>query len=221
MGRKAINLLGEEFGKLKVLSRAGTNETYGATWNCLCECGRMCVVSTRFLRKGFRKTCGNHTSKDKGKWLEKRIRARIYKQWVLLIDRCERPINPAYHRYGGRGIKVCERWHDFELFYNDTKELRGRGLSLDRIDNDGDYKPDNCQFVNRHAQNRNKSDNRNIECNGETHCLTDWASMLGMSRSTLRNRLALGWSIEDALTKPVATRKNHRGTAMDAVLLHG
>lgn len=127
--------------------------------------------------------------------------------------RCNNPKSKAYHRYGGRGIEVCPEWsNSFRLFekwalengYNDS-------LTLDRIDNNKGYSPENCRFVTYTQNNQNRRDNVFLEFNGESHCLTEWSRIVGISQSVLSNRLKRGWSIEKALTFPVDHRKTRWG----------
>lgn len=126
--------------------------------------------------------------------------------WQAMMARCYQPSAPRYNRYGARGIVVCDRWHDFKNFLEDMGE-RPRGLTIDRIDNDGNYEPDNCRWASAQTQARNRSNNRLLTYKGKTQCITAWASEIGLNRTTLRKRLDLGWSLEKALT----TRKLENG----------
>jgi hypothetical protein len=120
--------------------------------------------------------------------------------------RCGNPKDKAYARYGGRGIIVCPAWvQSFPLFLTDMGE-RTEGMEIDRIDNDGPYCPFNCRWASRKQQMRNTSRTRMITLNGETLCLVDWAARMSISVSRVCNRLALGWSVERALTEPAHKR---------------
>jgi hypothetical protein len=119
-----------------------------------------------------------------------------------MLRRCTTPTNPSYPSYGGRGVKVCDRWKDsFENFLADMGP-RPEGCSLDRIDNDGNYTPENCRWSTRREQNRNTQRTRMLThpVTGVTRCLKDWARTLGITHSTLRERLARGWTLDRALT---------------------
>jgi hypothetical protein len=116
-----------------------------------------------------------------------------------MIQRCTNPNNPRYARYGGRGIAVCERWRSFESFLQDMGP-RPEGKTLDRVNVDGDYEPGNCRWATPAEQNRNMKRNRVLEWNGRSLCVCDWAKQLGISPITLRSRLRLGWTVEQALT---------------------
>jgi hypothetical protein len=117
-------------------------------------------------------------------------------------NRCGNPNEPAYKNYGNRGITVCEAWsNSFESFYNwATANGYQDGLEIDRINNDGIYSPDNCQWVTRKENCRNRSTNVVIEFNGRTACLTEHCEALGLKYSTVYDRIRLGWNINDALT---------------------
>lgn len=119
--------------------------------------------------------------------------------WGQMMARCYDPEHPKYHRYGARGIRVCDRWICYRLFALDMGE-RPKGMTLNRINNDGAYCPENCEWASAKTQNRNRGNNRIIEFDGKSQCLTAWAEEIGMTREALRNRLNKGWSVEDALT---------------------
>ena len=119
--------------------------------------------------------------------------------WQAMMMRCYHPSSHKYPRYGGRGISVCDRWHDFDRFLEDMGP-RPAGCTLDRVNNDGDYCPENCRWADAIIQNRNRSDNRLISFRGRTQCLTAWAEEIGLNRTTLRKRIDMGWPIEKALT---------------------
>lgn len=124
---------------------------------------------------------------------------RIYQAWQNMKSRCMKPSNNRYHRYGGRGIKVCERWLSFENFYEDMGDCGD--LTLDRIGNNGHYEPDNCQWVPMSDQGKKTSRIRYLTYNGETFSLSEWARRIGVRGSTLSMRLnAYGWSIDRALS---------------------
>lgn len=114
-------------------------------------------------------------------------------------QRCSNPKATGYCNYGGRGIKVCERWMSFKNFITDMGEPP-EGMSLERIDNDGNYEPNNCKWGTRPDQARNRRSNKLLMYKGQILCAKDWSKKLGLSYSTLQWRLNSGWSIADALT---------------------
>ena len=124
-------------------------------------------------------------------------------RWVKMLSRCEDPENLSYVDYGGRGIKVCKDWHDFNKFYSWCIDNGIQSdLFLDRIDNDGDYSPSNCRFVTRKQNNNNKSNNTYLTAFGETKTLSEWTDdkRCKVEYSTLQRRLRLGWHSEDAIS---------------------
>lgn len=126
-----------------------------------------------------------------------------YSAWTAMMRRCYTPSVPNFERWGGRGIRVCERWRDFRNFLADMGP-RPTGLSLDRINNDGNYEPGNCRWATREQQGRNTATTRNITFAGKTQCLSDWAAEVGITPHGLYYRLQRGWPLERALTERVA-----------------
>jgi len=125
----------------------------------------------------------------------------LFDVWGNMVGRCTNEKNPRYNGYGGRGIKVCERWRKFKNFEEDMLESYKKGLQLDRIDNDGDYCPENCKWSTPKEQSNNRRDNFNVTYNGLTMTIPRWARKLGIKRSTLGMRIyKYGWSIEKSLT---------------------
>lgn len=133
-----------------------------------------------------------------------------YNAWINIKARCYNINNPRYASYGGRGIKVCEKWkHSFDNFLTDMGERPSDKHSIDRIDNDGDYTPENCRWATMTRQQNNKKDNTYLTHNGMTLSLADWARKVGINQVTLSARLTKrGWSVEKALSTPV---KNNHG----------
>jgi len=130
-------------------------------------------------------------------------KSRTYKIWHAMRARCKYPSQENYHLYGGRGISVCVRWLDFASFVEDMGECPP-GMTLDRINPDGDYTKDNCRWTDAKQQARNRRNNRLLEHHGKKQTLAEWAEELGISRSVLNQRLnAYGWSTEKALSTPV------------------
>jgi hypothetical protein len=138
----------------------------------------------------------------KFKWGEK-TKHPLYWTWRGMLLRCSSKHSAHYSKYSGRGISVCHRWRSFENFLHDMGD-RPDGMTLDRINNDGNYEPGNCQWASKRAQSRNRRNIRPLTLRGETKLLTDWASEMGIRPSTLSMRIdKYGWSIEKALTTPI------------------
>lgn len=142
---------------------------------------------------------------------------REYSIWRSMRNRCYIPTVPAYRRYGGRGITLCDRWREsFWSFYADMGDAPP-GMSIDRIDNDGPYSPENCRWASPKTQSRNRGSNRLITYNGITLCLTEWAERVGLSWDLVQGRLNRGWSEHDALTTP----KRDKRPALEPITWNG
>jgi hypothetical protein len=127
----------------------------------------------------------------------------IYAVWRGMWERCTKPDARSYKNYGGRGIKVCERWESFDNFLSDMGE-RPPLHTIERIDNDGDYEPGNCRWATRKEQNRNKRQNRLIEHDGVVMCLVEWAERFGLRSDALRRRMDVqGMSFAEAISAPM------------------
>jgi hypothetical protein len=124
--------------------------------------------------------------------------------WQGMLARCSNPNATGYHRYGGRGIKVCDRWkYSFSNFYEDMGD-KPEGYTLERINNDGDYEPENCRWDSFKEQMRNRSNNVNVTYKGRTQCISAWEEEFGFSHGTVWNRIyTYGWSVEKAISTPV------------------
>jgi hypothetical protein len=126
---------------------------------------------------------------------------RIYRAWVDMRRRCLNPKRSDYSYYGGRGIAICDRWSVFVNFLNDLGEPK-QGMTLDRIDVNGNYSPENCRWATRKQQSQNTRKTRNITYNGKTQCVTEWEKELGFKPVAITMRLKRGWSVEKALETP-------------------
>lgn len=138
--------------------------------------------------------------------------SRLYGIWLQMKNRCYNLKTERYPDYGGRGITICNEWKDdFKAFY-DWAMSHGyqENLTIDRINNDGNYEPSNCRWITRERQAINKRNNHNITFNGETHCYAEWARITGIPRHAIVNRIAhYGWSIDRALTTPLCNQGRH------------
>lgn len=206
MGR-VIDLKGRRFGRLTVIEEAGRSKDRHVLWLCKCDCGNKCIVPSNSLKKGDTQSCGC-LYKEQQK-IPKSIKhgmskSRIYQEWIDMRNRCVNKNVKCYHNYGGRGITVCEEWRDFQAFY-DWAMANGYtdDLTLDRIDNNGPYSPENCRWVTYKEQGNNTSRNHCITHKGKTQTISQWADELNMKYSTLYARLSSGWSIERALSEPL------------------
>ena len=188
--------------------RDGDNKTM--YWRCRCECGRECIVRGYLVRSGMSRSCGClGTRPNQDVELDaKRVKAKLHNVFRAMHNRCENSNDQRYHRYGARGVKVCDEWSTFQSFYNwALSNGYAEGLTIDRIENDKDYTPDNCRWVSNEVQARNKEDTVRVEVNGESHTLEEWATITGMKRATLANRYYSGWDAD----RIVKTPKLHNG----------
>lgn len=181
-----------------------------AHWWCECECGvRKTVAATAVMRtKNPVRSCG--CLAEEVRTTHGQTYTKTYAAWKAMRQRCENPNRIGHKRYGGRGIKVCDRWLVFENFLADMKE-KPRGTTLERLDNDRGYEPGNCEWKSYHAQSRNKSSNRFITYQNRTQCRADWAKEKGLNPSTLLQRLQRGWTIAEALETPPQAGHSRNG----------
>lgn len=208
---KVIDLTGQVFGRLTVIEYVGSDKHRNSLWRCVCACGAERVVTRHALVQGLTKSCGcwnRDRIREQGKRNVKHghnrrgHRTSEYGIWASMKRRCTDPKHPAYPRYGGRGIKVCDRWmNSFEAFLEDMGLRPGPGYTIERIDNDKGYEPGNCRWATVAEQQKNRSDNRWIEYEGEKLTLTDWARKLGVRSSTLYRWLKKGFTMQDVVEK--------------------
>lgn len=213
MRRKEINI-GDRFGKLTIIHEVEPNVTPCGTiqrkFLCKCDCGNQVVRNMQTLLKGAKTSCGCNKTSYIQKYFKKESKSFLYSTWSGMRQRCNNPNSASYSRYGGRGISVCDEWDkDFFAFEKWAKENGAKkGLTIDRINNDGNYCPDNCRWVDLRTQANNKRTNRIIEYNGESHTTIEWARITGIQEGTIRSRLRYGYSIGQALGYEEYRRKN-------------
>lgn len=211
-----FDLTGQRFSDLLVLEHAGKNKHGVSMWKCRCICGAEIVAQSMLLKNGNVKSCGCRRKRIQHPMLTHGMsKTPVYRVYRTMMNRCYRPEVESYKRYGARGIKVVERWHAFENFMEDMGP-RPEGGTIERRDNDGDYGPHNCIWASREVQNSNKSNNRLITAHGETKTLAQWTKLLGCTSGAILNRLAVGWSENDAVSVPIPERPNAKLTVEQA-----
>lgn len=198
------------FGRLTVGSLGPSTKHGKRRWHCVCECGAKVLVVGAQLTSGHTTSCGcfardlARTTKLK----HGRAGTPEYHAWWNMIARCTNPENAYYRDYGGRGIRVCERWlNSFESFLEDVGERPGVGYSLDRYpDQNGNYEPENVRWATANQQCRNLRTNVLLTLNGKSATAAEWAEITGLSAITIATRRKRGWSDERALTTPAQRR---------------
>lgn len=205
---KLNDLSGKRFGELVVVERDISKK--GTYWRCKCSCGNMTSVKSSNLTNDSVKSCGclrhrphqtHHLSKHP-----------LYNVWYHMKRRCYDPKHPFYKNYGARGISICDEWHDFENFYKWAMDNGyEKGLSIDRIDNDGEYSPENCRLVKMDVQANNRSSCRMFTYNGKTQNLMQWCKELGLNYKRVYSRVFRNnWDFERAITEPLDERYQER-----------
>lgn len=202
---KAIDITGQKFGRLTALKLHHIKKYSRSThryWECQCECGNKCFVAQNQLTSGKTQSCGclqNEYFKSK----HNLHNTRLYNIWCNIKARCTNPKHPNYNTYGNKGIIICDEWKtNFLSFYNwAVKNGYKDNLTIDRINVNGNYEPDNCRWVTRKVQGINRNTSKFITYNNKTLCITEWADLYNINRATLSWRLNHGWNIEEALNK--------------------
>lgn len=210
---KFIDLTGQRFGRLVALEHFRKNgRTY---WHCRCDCGNETDVEAYNLKK-ITRSCGC-IKKEKCAKMGKACRkhgmhhTRLYIIWTGMKARCTNPNAANYADYGGRGISVCDEWKTFEPFLRfATANGYHDSLTIDRIDVNGNYEPENVRFISNYEQQSNRRNNHLIIYNGQEKTLTQWANTTGIGIKTLQQRLSHGWTIEEALTIPAGGKRPNK-----------
>lgn len=217
MSKRAHNfkdLTGKRFGRYLVIKfhsfyhPPSVPKKRASKWLCRCDCGNRRVVMAANLNKGTHSnSCGCISAERIVKQSTthgfggRKTRHPLHRIWGAIIQRCTNPNSEAYHCYGGRGIKVCKRWRKFENFFSDMSSGWRSGLSVDRINNNGNYTPSNCRWATPSEQCNNTRRNRFVEFQGRRLTVTQWSKIIGINVSSMLLRLE-AWPLEKALTTP-------------------
>lgn len=201
-----IDRTGRKYGRLTAVRRVENDKHGNAQWECLCNCGAVVIVDSCRLATGNTNSCGCLSRELSSARLTERStthglsNTRTYKVWAGMRKRCRNPNDIAYCYYGGRGIKVCERWMKFENFLADMGEVP-EGMSIERLDVNGDYCPENCVWLPNSEQRKNVRNNVHVVYEGEKMILADFARKIGRHPSRVSGWLKKGFTPEQMLTK--------------------
>lgn len=196
-----LDLLNQRYGKLTVIEFIRKEGRY-VYWKCKCDCGNYKIVKGEDLRRKHTLSCGCLKHKSPPNTTHNMSKTRLYIIWQDMKKRCSNPNLYEYKNYGGRGITVCHEWKSSFIDFRDWALENGYrdDLTIDRIDVNGNYEPDNCRWITKKEQNYNRRNNRIFEYNGKRQTVTQWAEEYSISLSKIYYRLKLGWSFEKIIT---------------------
>jgi|GEM_PF-1079572 len=203
IGRKPLELTGKTFNGIRVIKRYGSIFDKSA-WLCLCSCGNEFVAVGTTLARGGIKGCSKCLKQRRTEAATKHgcVGTKEYSTYIGMKGRCRNPNNKRFSRYGGRGIKVCDRWEkSFVAFIADMGKAPSDKHTIERIDIDGNYCPENCKWATIEEQAKNRSNNHYITINGETMTMMDWSRKTGICRTVLLKRIKRGLSGEALIEK--------------------
>ena len=209
---KLIDLTGNRYNRLVVIEKDRTEKGV-VIWKCLCDCGKITYVRGQNLKSGAVKSCGCLRKDENPSTRHRMSGSRLYRIWASMKTRCYVPSHHSYMNYGGRGIKVCDEWRIMPDQFIEWAMNNGYTdeMTIERIDVDGDYGPDNCTWIPAREQQGNRRSCQYFTYNGMTKNLTDWCSDLGLQYKQIHNRIhKLGWSFERAISEPVHEDKRNK-----------
>lgn len=205
---KHNDLTGQKFGRLTVLREAGHPRSGIYLWECVCDCEAHThiILEGGKLKSGNTKSCGclnreKIIKRNKENALYHPKNQKIFGRWVGMKDRCYNPNHKKFQYYGGKGIRICDEWLNNYSAFEDWSLNNGFSdeLTIDRIDSDKDYSPDNCRWVTWEVQHNNTSRNKYLTYKGRTQSLSDWCKELGLNYGRTKARLnACHWTVEEA-----------------------
>lgn len=213
MAKQYIDIIGNKYGKLTVVKYTGINSRRQALFECKCDCGNICIVAGCSLRIGHTNSCGCMQKKkaqeqmkyinsnglaSKGNLKHGDRYTRLYRIWCSMKKRCYYSKYEHYDRYGRRGIRICDEWKNDFLKFKEWALTHGysENLEIDRINNDGNYEPNNCRWQNRENQVRNRSNTIYLKHNNEEKTLKQWCEIYNINYKLAHTRYKKGWNFE-------------------------
>lgn len=211
---KFIDITGKRFNSLVVIKRLENAKGGVVRWECLCDCGNITAVRGSNLKNGAVKSCGCRRE-DAGKLNSTHgmSKSKLYRKWAGMKQRCYNNSIASFKDYGGRGIKVCNEWKDSFETFRDWALSHGYSddLTIERIDTEKDYCPNNCMWIPFNKQQGNRRICYSFVHNGESKNLADWCRDLNLDYYMVHNRIyKLGWSFEKAISEPVHKEKRNK-----------
>lgn len=198
MKKAGVVHVGERYGMLVVLA---DQVKVGRVWLalCACDCGNRKMAHSYCMRSGILRSCGCRNSNKPKHGMHK---TSEYRSWKSAVSRVTNPNDPSFASYGGRGIGICDRWLVFANFIADMGKKPTREHSIDRIDNDAGYSPENCRWATMAEQSLNKRNSKKVTVGGVTKNISQWAKELGCCATAVHRRIERGWTEERAVTTP-------------------
>ena len=211
---QSTEVVGEKHGRLTVMIKTGRTKDRKTLVMCKCDCGNTAVVILKNLRNGNTRSCGCLSNERRAKTSREHAKHGMhdsaeYHTWEGMIQRCTNPNTIGWPNYGGRGISVCERWLDFKNFYSDMGQ-KPKGYTIERIDNNGPYSPENCRWATTREQSLNQRRSTYFTIGGVTAHISEWGAKIGITPNLIRARLRNGWSEKAALTTPHIRKSKNR-----------
>lgn len=193
------DLSGKRFGKLTAIEVYKKNKNGESIWKCQCDCGNFSNVVCSSLKNGHTTSCGCY--KKVCCITHNETKTRLHRIWSGIKARCQNKNLPKYNNWGGRGIKMCKEWADSYEKFRDWALSSGykENLTIDRIDNNKWYSPDNCRWATTKQQSNNRRTNHIITFNGQTHTISEWSEIIGVKSSTIQRRITANMPIEKIL----------------------
>jgi hypothetical protein len=207
--RTGLDMTTKKYGRLKAIRQIHNPKQTGALWEFVCDCGNVKIIKSQPVRLGKVVSCGCYMKELAAKLKQKHDCSyhANYKVWRGMIQRCTHLQNKDYPSYGGRGITVCNDWLDPNNFIKDMGERPSKLHTIDRIDNNGNYEPNNCRWVLMLTQSHNKRNNRNLTAYGETLCMAEFSRKYNIAQTTIMRRLRNGMTAEQIIQTPIRAHK--------------